>query len=68
MEDQLISRYISQLDDEDPEVRSETINQLGESGDELCFKEVMARLKSISNEHMALVIAVGKLKKSLGIK
>ena len=68
MEDLLVKKYISQLDDEDPEVRIEAINQLGESGDGLCLKELRARLERISNEHMALVIAVGRLKRSLGIE
>lgn len=68
MEDQLINKYLQQLDDEDPSVRVEAINKLGESGDVLCLKELRVRLKSISNEHMALVIAVGKLKRSLRVK
>jgi HEAT repeat protein len=68
MDDQLISKSIRELDDEYQEVRINAINQLGESGDELCLKELRARLKTISNEHLALIIAVGKLKKELGIK
>jgi HEAT repeat protein len=68
MDDQLISKCIRELDDEDQEVRINAINRLGESGDELCLKELRARLKTISNEHLALIIAVGKLKKELGIK
>jgi HEAT repeat protein len=68
MDDQLISKCIRGLDDEDQEVRINAINRLGESGDELCLKELRARLKTISNEHLALIIAVGKLKKELGIK
>jgi HEAT repeat protein len=68
MDDQLISKYIRELYDEDNEVRINAINQLGESGDEQCLKELRERLKSLSNEHLALIIAVGKLKKELGIK
>lgn len=68
MDDHLISRCIRELDDEDQEVRVNAINQLGDSGDELCLNELRERLKSISKEHLALVIAVGKLKKALGIK
>jgi HEAT repeat protein len=68
MDDQLINKYIRELDDENPGIRINAINQLGEAGDELCLKELRERLKSISKEHLALVIAVGKLKKELGIK
>jgi HEAT repeat protein len=56
------------LYDEDNEVRINAINQLGESGDEQCLKELRERLKSLSKEHLALIIAVGRLKKELGIK
>jgi len=68
MDDQLINNFLRQLDDENIEVRINAINQLGETGDELCLKELRARLKESSSEHLALVIAVGKLKKSLGLK
>jgi HEAT repeat protein len=68
MDDQLINKYLRQLDDENIEVRINAITHLGESGDELCLKELRARLKELSREHMALIIAVGKLKKSLGLK
>jgi len=68
MDDQLINKFISELDDEDREVRINAIKQLGETGDELCLKELRERLKNLSQEHLALIIAVGKLKKELGIK
>ena len=68
MDDQLINIYIRQLDDADIEVRIDAINQLGETGDEVYLKELRKRLKEMSKEHQALIIAVGKLKKSLGIK
>jgi len=68
MDDRLINKWIHELDDEDQEVRINAINQLGETGDELCLKELRARLRNTSKEHMALIIAVGKLKKELGIK
>jgi HEAT repeat protein len=68
MDDQLINKYIRELDNEDAEVRINAINQLGETGDELCLKELRERLKNLSKEHLALIIAVGKLKKELGIK
>ena len=68
MDDELTNKFLRQLDDEDPTVRINAINQLGETGDELCLQELRKRLKEISPEHQALIIAVGKLKKSLGIK
>jgi HEAT repeat protein len=68
MDDNLINKYIRELDDEDPEVRINAITQLGETADELCLKELRERLGNISKEHVALVIAIGKLKKELGIK
>jgi HEAT repeat protein len=68
MDDQLINNYLGQLDDEILDIRINAINHLGETGDELCLKELRKRLKDISRECQALIIAVGKLKKSLGIK
>jgi HEAT repeat protein len=68
MDDELINSFLRQLDDEDPTVRINAINQLGETGDELCLQELRKRLREISPEHQALIIAVGKLKKNLGIK
>ena len=67
-EDQQINYYLHQLDDEDQEVRIHAIHQLGESGDILCLKELRERLKWMTREHQALIIAVAKLKKDLGIK
>jgi|WetSurSiteA1Bulk_404760.scaffolds.fasta_scaffold31749_2 HEAT repeat protein len=68
LNDQIITKLIRELDDEDQEVRINAINQLGDTGDELCLKELRERLRNSSKEHMALIIAVGKLKKELGIK
>ena len=68
MDDQVISNLLRQLDDENPAIRINAINQLGETSDELCLQELRKRLKDISTEHKALIITVGKLKKSLGIK
>ena len=67
-EDQEISTYIRQLYEEDQEVRIHAITQLGNVGDELCLKELREQLKYINKEHQALIIAVGKLKKKLGVK
>jgi HEAT repeat protein len=68
MDDTLINKFLRQLDDENPEIRINAINQLGESDDELCLQELRKRLKDLTLEHQALIIAVGKLKKNLGIK
>jgi HEAT repeat protein len=68
MNDQIINKWLRELDDEDQEVRINAINQLGDTGDEQCLKELRERLKDASKEHMALIIAIGKLKKELGIK
>jgi hypothetical protein len=68
MDDHLISKYIRELDDENQKIRINAISQLGDSEDELCLKELRERLKNINQEHIALIIAVGKLKKSTGIK
>jgi HEAT repeat protein len=66
--DAQLNMYIRELDDEDQEIRINAINRLGEIGDELCLKELRQRLKCLSAEHQALVISVGKLKRSLGAK
>jgi len=68
MDDESINIFLRQLDDEDPIVRINAINKLGETGDELCLQELRKRLKEISPEHQALIIAVGKLKKNRGLK
>jgi HEAT repeat protein len=68
MNDKLINEYIRVLDNENQRIRINAINQLGDIGDELCLKELRERLRYISQEHTSLVIAVGKLKKRLGIK
>lgn len=67
-DDQQINNFLRQLDDDDQEIRIRAINQLGESGDELCLKELRERLKDLTKEHQALIIAVAKLKRELGIK
>ena len=68
MHDRQINIYLRQLYDGDQEIRINAIDHLGEVGDELCLKELRDQLKYISKEHQALIIAVGKLKRTLGIK
>ena len=65
-EDQQINFYLQRLDDENQEIRVDAINQLGETGDVLCLKELRERLKFLSIEHKALIVAVGKLKTKHG--
>ncbi|HLO61177.1 MAG TPA: hypothetical protein VK179_20675 [Bacteroidales bacterium] len=67
MKDDEIGKIIRQLDAERQQLRIKAINELGEIGDELCLKELRERLKILTLEHKALVIAVAKLKKKLGI-
>ena len=67
-EDRQIDDCIHKLDDPDPEVRIRAIDLLGDIGDELCLKELRERLRKMTNEHQALIIAVGKLKRSQGIR
>jgi HEAT repeat protein len=68
MDVQITSSFLRQPDDEDPVVRINAIDQLGETADELCLAEFRKRLKEMTQEHQALIIAVAKHKKSLGIK
>lgn len=68
MDDDVLNSYIAALDDENPDVRINAINNLGDSGDELCLNELRKRLKDLTPEHQALIIAVGKLKRALGIR
>jgi hypothetical protein len=44
------------------------IQVLGEQGDEVCLQELRKLLHGISEEHQALIIAIGKLKRRLKIK
>ena len=68
MDDNLINKCLAELDDEDRNVRLRAINILGDSCDELILSELRVRLKEMTPEHQALIIAVAKLKKSLNIK
>jgi HEAT repeat protein len=68
MNDQEINKFLRQLYDDDQEVRINAINHPGEIGDEICPKELREQLKYVSKELQALIVAVGKLKKELGVK
>jgi HEAT repeat protein len=66
--DEQINILLRKLADEDDLIRIAAINELGEVGDELCLQELREKLKYINNEYQALIIAVGKLKRKLGVK
>lgn len=67
-EDEQINQNLRNLYDEDQEVRIQAISQLGEIGDELCLKELREKLRLSNQEHQALIITVGKLKRKFGVK
>lgn len=56
------------LDSSDLEERLNAIRILGEMGDAEALAALRTRLKTVSSEHTALVVAVGKLKRRLKIK
>ena len=66
-EDAEINLLLQNLYHEDQEMRINAINRLGEIGDELCLKGLREKLKELSPEHQALIIAIGKLKSKYGI-
>ena len=63
-----IDKLLRQLYDDNDNVRIKAINKLGDIGDELCLKDLRERLRLVNEEHMALIVAVGKLKRKLGVK
>jgi hypothetical protein len=54
--------------DDDLDERLTTIEVLGELGDAGTLKALRAQMTLVGKEYHALVIAVGKLKKRLGVK
>jgi len=68
LNDDLINSLLKLLDDEDPLIRIDSINNLGESADELSLKELRRKIKEMTPEYQALIIAIGKHKKKLGVK
>jgi len=67
-EDARINTFIQNLYNQDQKIRIDAINQLGDIGDELCLKELREQLKYSNEEYRAYIIAIGKLKKKLGIR
>ena len=63
-----LTRIIKQLDKTDIQKRINVITTLGENGDEICLQELRERMKLMHDEYQALIIAIGKLKKRLGVK
>lgn len=66
--DKQVALLLRQLDSEDPNTRIKAIQKLGESGNEVCLSELRRRMKSVHDEYLALIIAVGNLKKALGVR
>jgi HEAT repeat protein len=56
------------LDSPDPEERLAAIRIPGEMGDAEALTALRMRLKTLSAEHTALIVAVGKLKRRWKIK
>jgi HEAT repeat protein len=56
------------LDSPNPEERLNAIRALGEVGDAEALAVLRARLKALSAEHTALIVAVGKLNRRSEIK
>jgi HEAT repeat protein len=63
-----ISNLLEMLDSSNLEERVTAIQVLGEIGDEGALKTLRERLRTVSAEHAALIAAVGKLKRKLGVK
>jgi HEAT repeat protein len=67
MDDQ-IDELIEMLEAEESDLRLNAIQILGEIGDQHALAALRKRMARISTEHQALVIAVGKLKRKLGVR
>jgi HEAT repeat protein len=63
-----IEELLEMLNGEDLEDRLTASQVLSEIGNADALRALRARLRTISEEHQALVIAVGKLKRKLGVK
>jgi HEAT repeat protein len=56
------------LASDDLDERLTAIEVLGEIGDEEALRALRERMAIVDKEHYALVVAVGKLKRKLGVK
>lgn len=62
------SDLLAMLASDNLDERVTAIEALGEIGDERALKMLRERLALVSKEHHALVVAVGKMKRKLGVK
>jgi HEAT repeat protein len=63
-----IAELMDMLNSYQSEERVVAIEALGEIGDEAVLATLRQRLKTVGQEHAALIAAVGKLKRKLGVK
>lgn len=63
-----IKDLLEMLDSADLDHRLTAIQVLGEIGDEEALKILRERLALVNEEITALIVAVGKLKRRLGVK
>lgn len=63
-----LSELLRQIDDDDLHNRLKAIEILGDHGDEICLKELRAKMSLMHDEYQSLIIAIGKLKNRLGVK
>lgn len=67
-QEQELPRLLRQLDSDDMHKRINAIEALGDVGDDICLQELRIRMKLLHDEYQAFIVAVGKLKKRLGVK
>jgi HEAT repeat protein len=67
-ETEQLSKLLKLLDSDNLDDGVAAAQALGEIGDENTLRLLRERLAAVSKEHYALVVAVGKLKKRLGVK
>jgi HEAT repeat protein len=63
-----VRELLGMLAGDDLEDRLTAIQVLGEIGDEKALKALRERLAVVNEEITALIVAVGKLKRRLGVK
>lgn len=63
-----IRELLEILDSDDLDESLMGIQLLGEIGDEVALRVLRERLASVNEEVYALIVAVGKLKRKLGVK
>jgi len=63
-----VEDLLGDLDSDDLDKRLMAMHVLGEVGDAETLRILRARLVRVSHEHSALIVAVGTLKRRLGVK